>query len=156
MPLSTAHPHPSPIAALPAEDSVRAQELMRRFAHHLVGSGVSVGGVTQARDDGAGRGRIVLRDVQSGTDYPISQDLGPGSVACNLDSSELALACARRRGFDRDQQIREAGSWPWGAVRRLSRRDERAHSGGDGGVALFPRRMARLRRTSGRRRRARS
>lgn len=93
-PLFAAHPHPTPIAALPAEDSVRAQELMRRFAHHLVGSGVSVGGVTQARDDDAGRGRIVLRDVQSGTDYPISQDLGPGSVACNLDSSELALACA--------------------------------------------------------------
>jgi len=94
MPLATAHPHPSPIAALPAQDSVRVQDLMRRFAQQLIGDGVRVGGVTQTRDDRSGRDRIVLRDVQSGADYPISQDLGPGSVACNLDSSELALACA--------------------------------------------------------------
>ena len=93
-PLSAAHPHPTPIAALPAQDSVLVQDLMHRFARRLLDEGVRVGGVTQARDDGAGRERIVLRDVQTGTHYPISQDLGPGSVACNLDSSELALACA--------------------------------------------------------------
>jgi hypothetical protein len=92
--LSAALPHPTPIAALPAQDSVLVQDLMRRFARRLLDGGVRVGGVTQTRDEGSGRGRIVLRDVQSGADYPISQDLGPGSVACNLDSSELALACA--------------------------------------------------------------
>jgi hypothetical protein len=93
-PLATSHPHPTPIAALPADNSAEVQALMRRFAEYLVGEGMRVGGVTQTRDDGAGRGRIVLRDVQSGAHYPISQDLGPGSVACNLDTSELALACA--------------------------------------------------------------
>ena len=101
-PLSTAHPHPTPIAALPAQDSASVQELMRHFAQHLVAEGVRVGGVTQARDDAAGRSRIVLRDIHSGAHYPISQDLGPGSVACNLDTSELALACASVERAARD------------------------------------------------------
>ncbi len=80
------------IAALPAEDSVRVQSLMRAFADELIEGGVRVGGVTQIRV--GDRSGIMLRDVASGALYPISQDLGPGSVACNLDSSELALACA--------------------------------------------------------------
>ncbi|MFO1103627.1 MAG: DUF2478 domain-containing protein [Methylocystis sp.] len=80
------------IAALPAEDSVRVQSLMRAFAEELMESGVRVGGVTQIRV--ADRSGIMLRDVASGAFYPISQDLGPGSVACNLNTSELALACA--------------------------------------------------------------
>jgi hypothetical protein len=101
-PLSSTHPHPTPIAALPAQQSAEVQELMRRFAQHLVGAGVRVGGVTQTRDDAAGRSRIVLRDFQSGAHYPISQDLGPGSVACNLDTSELALACAAVERAARD------------------------------------------------------
>lgn len=80
------------IAALPAEDSVRVQSLMQAFAEELMQSGVRVGGVTQTRV--ADRSRIMLRDVATGDFYPISQNLGPGSVACNLDTSELALACA--------------------------------------------------------------
>jgi hypothetical protein len=52
--------------------------------------------VTQARvvDAATGRRRIVLRDVRSGALHAISQDLGPGSVACDLDTSELAQSCA--------------------------------------------------------------
>ena len=80
------------IAALPAEDSARVQSLMQAFAEELMQSGVRVGGVTQTRV--AGRSGIMLRDVATGDFYSISQDLGPGSVACNLDTSELALACA--------------------------------------------------------------
>ena len=80
------------IAALPAEDSARVQSLMQAFAEELIQSGVRVGGVTQMRV--AERSGIVLRDVATGDSYAISQDLGPGSVACNLDTSELALACA--------------------------------------------------------------
>ncbi len=80
------------IAALPAEDSARVQSLMQAFAEELMQSGVQVGGVTQIRV--ADRSGIMLRDVATGDVYPISQDLGPGSVACNLDTSELALACA--------------------------------------------------------------
>lgn len=83
------------IAALPAEDSARVQSLMQAFAEELMQSGVRVGGVTQTRGaDSSGRSGIMLRDVATGAYYPISQDLGPGSVACNLDTSELALACA--------------------------------------------------------------
>jgi len=79
------------IAAVPAEDSARVQSLMQSFADELMQGGVRVGGVTQIRVAGSG---VMLRDVATGDVYPISQDLGPGSVACNLDTSELALACA--------------------------------------------------------------
>ncbi len=84
------------IAALPGEPSAEVQELLADFAHRLADAGACVAGVTQTRvsDDATGRRRIVLRDVRSGALYAISQDLGPGSVACNLDTSELAQACA--------------------------------------------------------------
>ena len=68
---------------------------MQAFAEELMRDGVRVGGVTQTRvAEPSGRSAIMLRDVATGALYPISQDLGPGSVACNLDTSELALACA--------------------------------------------------------------
>ena len=86
---------PTPIAALPAEDSANVQSLMRGFAEAMTTAGLRVAGVTQARvADDEGKSRIMLRDLISGAHYPISQDLGPGSVACNLDTGELALACA--------------------------------------------------------------
>lgn len=86
---------PTPIAALPAELKENAQDLMRLFALELAKSGVRVAGLTQMRaPDAAGRGRIFLRELGSGAEFAISQDLGPGSVACNLDTGELALACA--------------------------------------------------------------
>jgi hypothetical protein len=91
---------PSPlatrIAALPGEPSAEIQSLMATFACRLAVSGARVAGVTQTRapDAATGRARIALRDVRSGALYAISQDLGPGSVACNLDSGELAQACA--------------------------------------------------------------
>ncbi|MBG0811577.1 DUF2478 domain-containing protein [Methylosinus sp. H3A] len=89
-------PRSAPIAALPGEPSAQAQALIADFARRLAESGARVAGVTQARvlDEATGRSRIVLRDVADGALYAISQDLGAGSVACNLDSSELALACA--------------------------------------------------------------
>lgn len=88
-------PDAAPIAALPADDSARAQALMRIFAETVRAEGLRVGGLTQTRrEDARGRSRIVLLDLRSGAEFPISQDLGPGSVACNLDNSELALACA--------------------------------------------------------------
>jgi hypothetical protein len=93
------------IAALRYEDSAATQALIERFARSLQDQGESVAGVVQARvtDPETGRSRIALRDLENGALYPISQDLGPGSTACNLDSSELALACgaierAARRG----------------------------------------------------------
>ncbi len=84
----------TPIAALPGADSALAQRVMRAFALDLTRAGARVAGVTQIRIDDGARSRIALRDLVTGADYPISQDLGPGSVACNLDAGELALACA--------------------------------------------------------------
>jgi hypothetical protein len=85
----------TPIAALPAQDSENVQTLMRRFALELLESGVRAAGLTQMRGaDASGRSRIFLRDVASEDEFVISQDLGPGSVACNLDTGELAMACA--------------------------------------------------------------
>lgn len=88
-------PPPIPIAALPAQDSAKIQALMRSFALELAREGARVAGLTQMRgDDSAGRSRIYLRDLASDAEFVISQDLGPGSVACNLDTGELAMACA--------------------------------------------------------------
>ncbi len=85
----------TPIAALPAQDSENVQSLMRRFALELLEDGVRIGGVTQMRGpDASGRSRIFLRNVVSHEEFVISQDLGPGSVACNLDTGGLAMACA--------------------------------------------------------------
>jgi hypothetical protein len=39
--------------------------------------------------------RFALRDLSNGTVTSISQDLGPGSSACNLDTAGLAEACMR-------------------------------------------------------------
>ncbi|MEF3365550.1 DUF2478 domain-containing protein [Methylocystis sp. 9N] len=84
------------IAALPGEDSAHVQALMLAFAEELRAQGLRVAGVTQTRgvDASGARSGIMLREVASGALYAISQDLGPGSVACNLDTSELAMACA--------------------------------------------------------------
>lgn len=84
------------IAALPGEPSAEVQSLMAAFARRLAIGGTRVAGVTQLRiqDPATGRSRIALREVGGDALYAISQDLGPGSVACNLDSSELAQACA--------------------------------------------------------------
>ncbi len=94
------------IAALRYEDSAATQSLIEAFASSLRERGFSIAGVVQTRlKEEAARPRIVLRDIESGAIYPISQDLGPGSTACNLDAGELAQACgaverAARRGVD--------------------------------------------------------
>ena len=89
-------PRPPRIAALRADDSKAAQALLLQFARRAQAEGLRVGGVVQVRflEPGATRSSIMLEDVDSGARFKISQDLGRGSVACNLDSGELALACA--------------------------------------------------------------
>ncbi len=84
------------IAALRADKSKAAQALMHSFARGLRRRGFSVAGLVQTRlpDARGAKKRIVLRDIATGAVFSISQDLGRGSVACNLDTSELALACA--------------------------------------------------------------
>lgn len=43
---------------------------------------------------GGGCGRLAVRDLATGEEIAISQDLGAGSTACNLDPGGLARACA--------------------------------------------------------------
>jgi len=85
---------PVPIAALPGADSALVQPLMEDFARRQASAGRRVAGVVQARLPDGGKGAIVLRNIATGALYPISQDLGKGSVACNLDTDGLASACA--------------------------------------------------------------
>jgi hypothetical protein len=83
------------IAALRADASEETQALMAAFAQEVAQSGYRVAGVVQGRGgEDVARREIVLRNLANHMLYSISQDLGPGSVACNLDTSELAQACA--------------------------------------------------------------
>ncbi len=97
----------SAIAALQGAPSAEIQRLLGEFAGKLARSGVSVGGVVEISEPSAvgACGRLVLRDLSTGELFPISQNLGPGSQACNLDSQGLTLACvaveqALARGVD--------------------------------------------------------
>ena len=85
-----------PIAALQGAASAVAQGLLMDFAARLTARGLKVAGIVEiAADCGAGGcGGLLVRDLATGATIPISQDLGPGSTACNLDPRGLAEACA--------------------------------------------------------------
>jgi hypothetical protein len=87
---------PPRILALHGAPSAVVQAMLADFAARLAGEGTRVAGVVEMTEaaDGPVCGRVVLRDLASGAEFAISQDLGPGSVACNLDADGLAQACA--------------------------------------------------------------
>lgn len=97
-----------PIAVLRPASGVNVQAFMVRLAERWQESGLRVAGVVEEQEaavEGAVCGALALRDLASGEIYPISQDLGPGSVACNLDPSGISAAChavetALHRGCD--------------------------------------------------------
>ncbi|SFK77449.1 DUF2478 domain-containing protein [Methylocapsa palsarum] len=73
-----------------------AQPILWQFAQDLKRRGLRVGGVvefSQCASEGA-CSHLTVRDLISGASISISQDLGPGSTACNLDPYGLAQACA--------------------------------------------------------------
>ncbi len=80
MPTLPPRPHRRPARA----DSALVQPLMEEFAKRQAAAGRRVAGVVQARipdaDRSAGQGAIVLKNIATGALYPISQDLGKGSV----------------------------------------------------------------------------
>jgi hypothetical protein len=85
-----------PVAALQGASSAVIQTLLADFAARMTASGLAVAGVVEIAtqcDDG-GCGRLAVRDLSTSELIPISQDLGPGSTACNLDPRGLASACA--------------------------------------------------------------
>ena len=85
-----------PIAALQGASSALIQGLLAGFAARMKAQGMRVAGIVEvaAQCDGGGCGRLAVRDLSTWETIPISQDLGPGSTACNLDPRGLATACA--------------------------------------------------------------
>jgi hypothetical protein len=86
---------PPPVAAVQGASSAAVQDLLGAFAAHVASQGINVGGVVEiGRSEPAdGCGKLAVRDLWTGTVISISQNLGSGSQACNLDSSGLAQAC---------------------------------------------------------------
>ena len=84
------------IAALQGASSSQIQALLANFAARVALNGHDVAGVVELATAKPNRGcrTFSLRDLSTGAIIPISQDLGPGSTACNLDTSGLAQACA--------------------------------------------------------------
>jgi hypothetical protein len=70
--------------------------LLASFAARVKTQGFKVAGLVEVatRCDESGCGQLAVRDLSTGDLIPISQNLGPGSTACNLDPGGLAAACA--------------------------------------------------------------
>lgn len=81
------------------------QALLSGFAARRRAEGLRVVGVIEtARPAGEGEG-LSLRDIVTGEEFAITQNLGKGAGACQLDPSGLAAACASveralETGFD--------------------------------------------------------
>jgi Protein of unknown function (DUF2478) len=83
------------IVALQGAASTVIQDLLGDFAVRLADAGLRVSGVIESSADKAKPCKsMMLRSLDDGRLFSISQDLGPGSQACNLDPEGLALACA--------------------------------------------------------------
>lgn len=91
-----ADPLKGSIGALKGASTFEVQNLLARFAERRLNEGLRVAGAVEIADapsKGACRS-LALREIGNGALFPIVQDLGRGSVACNLDADGLAAACA--------------------------------------------------------------
>lgn len=94
---SDAHPAaPARVAAILDDGGGDVGQRLADFSANQRHAGRSVLGVVmQYRDQGPGRKRaMILIDIDSGTEYPVSQALGKGSDACQLDPRGFADASA--------------------------------------------------------------
>lgn len=83
------------IVALHGAASNVIQGLLADIAAKLAARGLRVAGVIENSKDGPNQCRFMeLRNLDDGRVFAISQNLGPGSQACNLHPEGLALACA--------------------------------------------------------------
>lgn len=84
----------SPLAAIlqPPVHS-RADEVLLRFVQELQTQGHTVRGLVQL-ERAAPRDPVILHDLATGRRFTISQSLGAGSTACNLNPHMLAEASA--------------------------------------------------------------
>lgn len=85
------------IAALRGATSHELQRTLSAFARALQAQGFRVAGlIEESTCGGAGACKSFrVKDIASGTTISISQNLGAGSSACNVDAGGLALACGR-------------------------------------------------------------
>ncbi|MGO9174251.1 MAG: DUF2478 domain-containing protein [Rhodomicrobium sp.] len=97
------------IGAMQGAKTAEIQQLLARFAERRMREGLRVAGMIEEpapEEDCGVCGSLVLRDAAGGSALiPITQNLGPGSTACRLDSAGLAAACqavltAIERGAD--------------------------------------------------------
>jgi hypothetical protein len=84
------------IAALQGATRETIQATLAEFVARARLHGMRLAGVIETTCDPADPGcrSLALEDVSTGAVFSISQDLGPGSTACNLDPGGLAAACA--------------------------------------------------------------
>jgi|GEM_PF-603840 len=85
-----------PIAVLRAAAGINLQAFMARMARRWQQNGLIVAGVVEETGndaEGAVCGGLSLRNLVTNQSYAISQDLGPGSTACNLDPAGISEAC---------------------------------------------------------------
>ncbi|MGD9656173.1 MAG: DUF2478 domain-containing protein [Methylocystis sp.] len=96
------------IAALKGMTSRGLQGTLSAFARNLQSQGFRVAGVIEeAACGGAGDCKsLSVKDIASGETISISQKLGVGSEACNLDPGGLAIACGRvEQAIDRGVDV---------------------------------------------------
>ncbi|NVO15183.1 MAG: DUF2478 domain-containing protein [Rhodoplanes sp.] len=84
---------PIPIAAVGGARSSVIQPLLAEFAARRSREGMRVVGVVEEPCPDGGDCALFLRDLATSLRIAISQNLGPGSTACNLDAGGLAAAC---------------------------------------------------------------
>ncbi|MGA2892695.1 MAG: DUF2478 domain-containing protein [Xanthobacteraceae bacterium] len=84
------------IAALQGAPCATIQTVLNDFALRAARQGHKIAGVVELAGGVAGDicGRRAVRELSTGTVISISQNLGHGSTACNLDPSGLIEACA--------------------------------------------------------------
>jgi hypothetical protein len=84
------------IAALQGASSVNIQAFLGDFAMRLAREGYKIPGAIEivAAESMSVCRQLAMRNLSTGGITSISQNLGPGSTACNLDPSGLAETCA--------------------------------------------------------------
>ena len=87
------------IVAVGGAQGAEKRGVIGRFVERRRSEGLRLVGVVEAHEPGAGAcGALSLTDLATGARIKISQNLGPGSTACNLDPGGVALACAAVQG----------------------------------------------------------
>jgi len=84
------------IVALQGATREKIQATLAEFVAQARRRGVRLAGAIELTCDRADPScrSLALEDISTGAVFSISQDLGPGSTACNLDPDGLAAACA--------------------------------------------------------------